>query len=363
MKKWYCGVSLSLLALLSGCTEEEAPTELKPRPVQTVVVPEAGAALTRSFSGKATASRQKQMSFKVGGTLLEKRIRVGDRVVKGDVLARIDESSYLLQRDQARAQLTQAEAQARQSRANYERTKGLYREDVVSKSSLDQARAGSESAAAQVTAARNELALADLNVSYTRLVAKETCGVAATSVEVGENVSVGQAIATLECGEGVDVVLDMPESLINAVRNGAAASVSFNAIPDREFAGIISEVGVASIGGGTFPVKIHVENSGDVIRPGLAATVALEFPYQDGGRLAVPVSSVARDSEGDYVFVVAAEDARFGTVNKREVHIGRLTNEGIEVLSGLQPGELLVTAGVNTIYDGLKVRLTNRAEN
>lgn len=358
MKKWYCGLSLSVITLLSACSETEVAPEVKPRPVQTIFVPEVGAALKRSFSGKATASRQKQMSFKVAGTLLERPIRVGDSVRKGDLLARIDDSSYLLQRDQARAQLAQAQAQARQSRASYERSKGLYREDVVSKSALDQARAGAESAAAQVQAARNELALADLNVSYARLQAEETCGIASTDIEVGENVAVGQAVATMECGEGVDVLLDIPESLINAVPNGATVNIRFNAIAGRIFKGVITEVGVASVGGGTYPVKVHVKETGDVIRPGLAATVVIEFPYSDGGRLSVPVSSVARDADGDYVYVITVEDARHGIVQKRAVTIGRLTNDGIEIRTGLQPGEQLVTAGVNTIYDGLKVRLT-----
>lgn len=362
MRVWQRTVVIAGVLGLAGCAETEAPAEIKPRPVQTIVIPEAGAALTRSFSGKATASRQKHLSFKVGGTLMERPMRVGDRVVKGDLLARLDDSSYLLQRDQARAQLRQAEAQSRQSHASYQRTKGLYREDVVSKSALDQARAGAESASAQVQARKNELALADLNVSYARLSSKENCAVAVTNVEVGENISVGEAVATLECGENVDVLMDIPGSLINAVKAGANVKVRFNAIANRSFTGHVTEVGVASGGSGTFPVKIRLVEHSDAVRPGLAASVDIEFPYKEGGGLVIPLAALSRGKSGEFVYIVDVSSARQGVIARRNVTIGKLTNEGIEVLSGLRAGELLVTAGVNTIYDGLTVRLTVNRE-
>ena len=138
-----------------------------------------------------------------------------------------------------------------------------------------------------------------------------------------------------------------------------AVSVTFDAAPGRQFAARVTEVGVsAAQGGATFPVTARLEEESNTVLPGMAAEVVFRFGARDGRpRIRVPASAVLEDREGRFAFVVEPAENGLGTVHRREVTVGELGSDGLEILSGLADGDRVVTAGVTKIQDGMTVRL------
>jgi len=349
---------LALLAL-AGCSAEEPAGEAPLRPVRSALVRTVDSAPSRTFVGTARAGTESNLSFRVGGTLESLPARVGLTVDRGAVLAQLDREDRTLQVREAEAGLAQAEAGRRNATAEYERARALYENRNASKSQLDAARAQFESSAAQVEAGRSRLALARSQLTDTTLRAPYAGTVASVPVEVNENVQPGQSIVVLASGAAPEVEFGAPEVVVSGIRAGDPAEVGFSAIPGRSFSGTVTEVGV-SVGrsAATYPVRVRLDDVDAAIRPGMAAEVRLRL-HEEGAatRQLVPTVAVGEDREGRFVFVVepAADDT--AVVRRRGVEVGDLTADGLEILSGLEPGERVATAGVRRLSDGLRVRL------
>ncbi len=346
------------LAVLASCGGEEQ-TETVLRPVRYEQVYATGGSRVRVFTGTARAGVESRLSFKVPGTVRRLIVQVGDSVRAGQLIAEVDPEDYRLEVQRAQAALAQARAQARNAEVTYERTRLMYENNTAAKSDLDAARAAYESAEASVSAYDQSLRLAQLQLSYTRLTAPVAGAVAAVDVEVNENVSPGQAIVLLTSGSRLEVDVGVPEVLIAQVREGDTATVTFDALPGREFAAVVTEVGVAATGTGTtFPVTALLEETDPDIRSGMAAEVGFRFGAQGEREIyLVPSVAVGEDRQGRFVYVVEPTQEGQGTVHRRPVEIGELTPEGLEIMSGLSDGDRVVTAGVSKIEDGMQVRL------
>ena len=346
-----------LSVLVAGCGGEAADTELPLRPVRYITVADADNGRSRTFAGTSRSTQMSRLSFKVGGTIVERPVEVGDRVTAGTLLARLDRASFDLEVQQAQANLVQAEASLRNAESNYERVKGLYENNSSSRNDLDAARAQAESARAQTRASRKSLELAELNRSYTRLTADRDCTVASVNVDINENVSPGTEVARVNCGARLEVELAIPDSLINDIDAETPVEISFNAIPDLRFAGTVTEIGVSATGSSpTFPVTVRIDGSERRLRPGLAANVTFRFDNPGTtDRYLIPAAAVANDGDASYVFVAAGAGGETATVEKRTVELGDLTDDGVEILEGIAPGDRVITAGVSTIRAGQQV--------
>ncbi|MEM7502927.1 MAG: efflux RND transporter periplasmic adaptor subunit [Pseudomonadota bacterium] len=350
---------LTGLIVLYGCGGGEQEAEERLRPVRYLVVGDSSAFRDRSFSGTSKSTTESRLSFKVAGTIVNAPVQIGQRLQAGDLIAEIDPASYVLQSQQAQAALIESEANQRRAAANYERTRGLYANDNASLNELESARAQAESAEAVVAAAEKALEIARLNVSYTRLRADTDCSIGSLDVEVNENVASGQQVATVSCGDAYEVTLDLPESLIGSVDTWTPVRVQFSAIPNMTFLGNVSEVAVASApGSAAFPVVISIDGEHPALRSGLAADVTFQFDTEseNGETVVLPVSSVINDSGGTYVFIAEpTEDNGVAVVERRNVTLGELSQEGVEVVDGLARGDRVVTAGITVIRNGQSV--------
>lgn len=346
--------------LLFSCGTEEKEEQII-RPVRYMEGYSTGGSKVRTFTGVARAGVESRLSFKVPGTVKKVNVKVGDQVSKGMLLAELDATDYRLQVQQAEASLSQARAQARNARANYERTRTLFESNNVSKSNYDAARTANESAAAAVRAAEKQLELAKQQLSYTRLAAPIAGAIAAVEVEENENVAAGQPVMLLTTGSDIEVKLTVPEMLISGMKEGKEVTVTFDALPGKEFTATVSEVGVtAAATGSTFPVTVRLKEMDKAIRPGMAASVTCRFESPDEReRFIVPSHAVMEDREGRFVYVVTPipDEPGFGTIQRPPVTIGELTSKGIEIFEGLSDGDKVVTAGVSRITEGQKVRI------
>ena len=342
--------------LVAGCGAAQEETEERLRPVRYQVVAADVAGRMRSFTGTSKSTRESRLSFKVSGTATSVPAQIGQQLKQGDLIAQLDAADYVLQVEQAQASLIESQAGERNALSNYERTKGLYANENASLNDLDSARANAESANAQVKAAMKALEIARLNESYTRLYSADECSIASIDIEVNENVSAGQQIAVVSCGDEFEVSLNVPESVIAQIDQYTPTSVAFGAIPGVQFSGEVTEVSTAG-SSAAFPVVVRVHEKHPALRSGLAADVTFQFDTPTvGNAFVLPVSAVVRNPDGTFVYLAQpATTSGEAEIERRTVTLGELTDDGIEILDGLSPGDRVVTAGVTIVREGQRV--------
>ncbi|NIP39422.1 MAG: efflux RND transporter periplasmic adaptor subunit [Candidatus Dadabacteria bacterium] len=356
-------IIILLFVLIIACGDEQKVAELI-RPVKYTEVIQTGGNRSRSFSGIAKAGIESDLSFKVSGTILYLPVNVGDTVKKGDIIAELDPQDYLLKKQEAEATLISAQAQARNSDADYARIKELYENNNASKGELDSARALAESARAQVDAAQKRLDIDNLQLSYTKLVSPVDGSIAEVPVDINENVNAGTTIVFITSGKEVKVEVAIPEILISKIEKDSIASVRFDSMPEKSFTARVTEVGVSSTAAATtYPVTVELQKTDEQLLPGMAAEVSFEFKNGEKERIIVPIVAVGEDKGGRYVYILEQiskrEDASFttGFTKRISVKIGEVIPEGIEITEGLKEGDLIVTAGVRRIKDATEVKL------
>jgi len=352
------GVASLLLGslLLSGCGKKVVETPVVIRPVMTIVAPEAGAVRQRTFSGTAAAAVETLLSFRVSGEIEALPVTKGSRVEAGDLIARLDAADYALQEKQSEAELANAHALLEQARGEYERSRKLYESDDTSKSALDSSRAAFKSAKASAESAAKGLELVRKQGGYCSLLAPEAGVIASVGVEIHETVAAGQTIAVLTSGDTLEINLGIPGALISQVEVGDPCRVRFDAVPGEDFEAIVKEVGIQTGASSTYPVSLALLQTDPRIRPGMVAEASLSFRGSTGDKAIniPPVAVVATPDGGHFLWIYQPESE---TVTRRGVQIGALTSDGLQILEGLAPGEIVVTRGVHQLTEGMRVTL------
>ncbi|MGM0984761.1 MAG: efflux RND transporter periplasmic adaptor subunit [Pseudomonadota bacterium] len=353
--------------LLVGCAEEsvdEAPL----RPVRTLSVEVSGAEAERKLPGRLEAVANRRLSFRVAGQIEAYRVAVGEPVAAGQLLARLEATDLRLQRDRARSSLAGAEAAAANAEAEWQRARRLYEAGSAPARDLDAARAQVEAARAQRDSARDALALAERQLSFTRLEAPGDCRVATRLAEVGENVASGRPVLVLACGEDLEVRAALPEELLDDLSVGAPVRVHLP-LAGLSVAGEVSEVGLpVDPRQATWPLRVALsglspEERGP-LRPGMAAELTLPLDGPGSG-IWVPMVAVQRDARGPFVYVAdikasASEQEaewREATIRRRDVVPGAQQGERMRIEAGLAAGMSLVIAGMSRLHDGQRVRV------
>ncbi len=351
---------VSAMVLLSACDKQEEIVELPLRSVKHQKISFSTDKLVKTFSGVTKAELEADLSFRVSGRVESIPVNVGDKLEKGQLVARLDNKDYAVLFEQAKAELAAAKASLRSAESEYNRTIGLYEKRNASKSQLDTARATAESAKAQVKANTQQVEAARLQLSYARLYSPQDCVVASKPVKENENVSSGQAVVSVNCGKKIEVIVDVPESYIDSVTENQQVNVALTAIDNSEFSGHVTEISSGSSDqASAFPVTVTLDGDHEGLRAGLAAEV--EFTKSDGEEeryFILPVTAVAHDEQGDFAFVLTAgENDKQAVVKKRYVEVNEIVQQGVRVTSGLNNGDNVVTAGITVIRDGMTVKV------
>ena len=294
-----------------------------------------------------------------GGNVTTIDVVVGDRVEAGQLVAQLDPTDYRVLVREADAGLQRARAELRNAQANFDRTRELYENRNVSKSDLDNSRAAAESARALVAAAEQQYEAARLQLSYSTLESPQACTIAGRYVEPNQNVSAGQPIVRVNCGECSEVVIDVPGAWIGVIQQGARASVAIAELAGRRFRAVVSEVGVAAErGASAYPVTLLVTEDCADIRAGMAAEVQMTIPGRAPDGILIPFISVGEDRDGHYVFLLEPGEGDRYIARRRAVTIEMTPSaQGVPVLDGLVEGDLIATAGVRRLVDGQIVTL------
>jgi len=350
-----------LLLAAAGCGRGEAVTgrDDVPRPALIVTAEAVDGETVSRYPGQVEADRRVPLSFRVGGPLVDLPVSEGQRVNTGDLLARIDPRDYRVQVLSLEARLAAAEAGLVQSREEYSRVRGLFEHDNVSRSEYDRARATLDMATAETEAADQALAAARLALEDTELRAPYAGTVAVKLVDNHQTVSPGQPVLQFQGSGGLDILIHVPEREAAALSAGAspACTVSFEALPGESYPARIKEFGTdPDAQTQTFPVTLALEEPAAVsLLPGMTATVswAMNGVHRDAGVI-VPLSALLTDEQGAArVWLV---DPEAMTISSRPVTTGELTDRGMAIVDGLEPGDLLLAAGVHFVSEGQAVR-------
>lgn len=262
----------------------------------------------------------------------------------------IEARTPLLELDSSieRAELAQAEAQRDLARTNFERAKELRRNNVGTQRALDEADAALRTAEAQV-----ELAQARLDKRV--LVAPFTGTTGLRNVSPGEFVTAGTAIVNLEQLDPLKVDFRVPEIFLPAVGVGQRIALSIDAFRDRAFSGVVTAIDpLIDKAGRSIVIRAKIDNDDNALRPGLFARVRLTLAER-ANALFVPEQAILPQGDRTFVFkVVAAGGQRVAKLTQVELGSRRLGE--VEVRSGLEPGDVVVTAGLLKLQDGVPVQ-------
>ncbi len=349
----YTALVGAALASLAACqrTEEARPPEI--RPVRTMTVAKAMAGDVVTLNGTVQAQTEINQSFRIGGRLVERSVSVGDTIRPGQPIARLDSQNEETSLQAARAQLTGARAQQNEAQSMYARMRDLVAEKAVSQAQYENAETTAKAAQSQTESAASQVTLAETRVNDTRLVANVGGVVTAQGAEPGEVVAPGQMIVQVAREGGRDAVFDVPARVKDSIASNAEIAVALTADPKVTATGVVREVSPrADPVTGTFRVKFRLINPPVAMRLGTTASGRMKLAAAPA--IEVPPSAVFRSDRQSAVWVV---DPKTGMVATRNIEIRSSDPKRVEVASGLNPGDVVVTAGIQALRPGQKVRL------
>ncbi len=348
---------------LTGCQDETAQTEVPEivRPVRTLTVTNANDLHGRYFIGTARAAREVSLGFAVGGTLTGISVSVGDDVKKGQVVATLDPAPYQAEVDRLSADLESAVASYENARDQTARQRELFEKGHVSQAALDRFSSGERSAKAAIASVQGALDKATLNLSYAQLAAPFDGVVVAKYVEDFEEIRAQTQVLRVLDSEHIEMVIDIPERYIGLTKHVRDVRVTFDAIGDVELPAEVTEVGTeASPTTRTFPVTLLMDQpeSGQVL-PGMTgrASGSVADEYLPFSNMVVPPAAVfvPEGKTEPHVWIV---DPQSSTVSARPIEVGSPRTQGMAIDGGLKVGEIIVTAGANSLREGQKVALS-----
>ena len=346
---------LSLLISLSACgpaTDEEqqaAPI----RPVRVVSVEERPGGETVTLTGTIQAEEDVSLAFRLGGQLLERTVNVGDQVSTGQLVARLDPATLRDAVQAARANRAAAMARLVEARNEVQRLEPLLPRGFVSRQMFDRSVEARDAAQALLDAAEAQVSAAETQLSFTDLLADGPGVVTARGAEPGEVVAAGQMVVRLAREGGRDAVFDVPARVRDQARPDADVRVVLATNPGVVASGRVREVSPeADPTTRTFRVRVGLSDPPEAMRLGSTVTGTVELGGSAG--MAVPAAALTSAEGGPAVWVM---DPQSNTVALRPVEVASFELDRVLIANGLSSGELVVTAGVQTLRPGQQVRL------
>jgi membrane fusion protein, multidrug efflux system len=384
---------------LAGCHRQEAAAPT-PKPVVASAVRADGQPLAATLPGEVQARYATPLSFRIGGKIIERRVRLGDTVKSGQIVAQLDPADAQKNAASANAQLDAAQHRLVYAKQQLDRDRAQARENLIAQAQLEQTEDAYASASAQREQAAQQAALAKDQLQYATLVADHAGVITAEQADTGQNVSAGQAVYSLAWSGDVDVVCDVPENTLAALRVGQTANVALAALPGRTFTARLRELSpAADPQSRTWRAKLTLDHPGADVRLGMTADVS--FARDSGANMAnttnvanspiapnaassvnaangayaatsassatsnaatanaspasftLPATALFHDGDAPAVWVIKSGS---DTLELRRVQVARYDERTIEVSQGLKDGERVVLQGVHTVTAGEHVR-------
>src|SRR5215470_9317171 len=350
--------SILMLALSSCGRQAPLTTSEVVRPVRTMSVGVSAESGGRAFPGQAEANEEAELSFRVGGSFIELSANTGDKVKKGQVLAKLDPTDFQVRLRDAEAELSSAEANLEVANVMLTRSRNLFEKKAGPQVDVDRAAAQVESTKANIAALRTKRDIAQSELGYAQLTAPFDGIIAARYAQNFQTVQARQPILRLLDTSRIKFGVDLPETAMPLLPYAKDIWVTFQAVPGNKLPATIQEVShEASRSTRTYRLTVLMDQpAGARILPGMSGEfrARLEPPSTEPNAMEVLASALFEGSDGaTYVWLV---DTSTMTVHRQAVKTLRPTTVGF-LVEGLKTGQTIVTAGVHYLKDGQKVRV------
>jgi membrane fusion protein (multidrug efflux system) len=347
-----------LLLVLSGCDDNgnnaKKTSQSIPIPVKVVSLAKGKLVDSISSTGNLEGSEKAAISPKISGIMEEVLVREGNVLNKGDVLARFDDDDFRLQVKQVEAGLAQAKANFKNAEIELARKEELLKEQAIPQGLYDTFKARYEMAKAQRESAEVTLALAKQNLADTIVRSPISGVVDYRGIEPGEYYMTmsGKPIFRVVTINPIRTKFTLPEKYAGRAKVGQRVKISVDAFPGESFLGEVSVVNpsVDPISR-TFNLEALIPNPDHRLKPGFFASVELIF-WEKPDVFAVSQAIIGENDGKYYLFVV--ED---GKAVKREVFLGVKANSYVELVTGVEVGDLIVISGYEGLSDGRTVAI------
>ena len=323
----------------NGASAAGAPAKADPIGVETVTVVAETVADDVTAVGTLRSNESVVLRPEVAGRIAAIRFREGAPVKRGEILVELDAAVQQAEVQQAKANLALAHA-------NFGRTDDLFNRKFLSQSARDEA-------ASQLEVARANMALAEARLDRTRIRAPFAGVVGIRNVSVGGYVREGDDLVNLEDLATLKVDFRLPELYLARVRPGQTLEVTSDAIPAQRFAATLTAIDpLINEQGRSVVMRATLPNERRQLRPGMFARVRLIL--QQRADVAVVPEEALVPAPGNVQFVYRVVDGR---AHRVEVTTGARRGARVEILAGLQPGDVVVTAGQLKLRDGAAVQI------
>ncbi len=354
---------------LFGCKETKNTYAPPPPPAVTVTQPDFREITEYGrYTGTTEAVSFVEIRARVEGELIGIHFKDGARVRKGDLLFTIDSRPFQANLAKALADLRQQEATLKLAQTTLKRREGAFKDHAVSEVDLIEARSGKDSSTAAVNAAKSSLAIARLNLSYTKIYAPESGRISRRLVDTGNLVGAGERtlLASITRDDEMYVYFNISETELLEFRSAGAmtmddhadttdfmTSISLTLGRNRSYPiqgwldYVDSRVDMIS---GTIQVRGVFPNPDHVLIPGLFVTLRLS-KGEPAGQLLVPDQALGFDQRGSFLYVVGEKNL----VEYRSVKTGDRHDHLRVIYSGIKPSDRVVINGLKRVRPGIEV--------
>jgi RND family efflux transporter MFP subunit len=354
---------LVFVTIVVACGDSSSELTETTRGLRAFEVESTTQSVERRYPSVVQPHDETRLAFEVGGQLQAVDLDEGQVVRSGEVLLKLDSSSFLLHVQASEAGLAQATAAYRNASANFERQSALWDKRVIPRSGFDDAEAAVDTAGAQQEQAAKQLEIAQDNLAKTELKAPFQGTIAKVEVSSYAIILAGQRTLTLFADNAFETAFTVPSSVIGALTVGQPVKVVISDMPNEEYRGHIAELGSRAAEVSAFPVVVVLDNTPANLKSGMSAEVVIDIALEQHGEgFLIPITCFAfktvkrlsLERTGVPVFVY---DPDTGTVRERIVEVQGVRENMVIVRTGLQAGDLVASAGVSYLRDGQPVQL------
>lgn len=338
-------IALTVFLIFQGCAggDESADTNndsVRLIPVEIGNVMRGDISAYYSNTATLEAEQEATVVSEVRGIIEELYVEEGDAVQEGQILAKIDDEQYSIEADRAKATLDRLENEFR-------RNKELFEKNLISAEAFQNSQYEFES-----QKATHELAI--LNLENT-LVRSPISGVISERfVKNGNMIGADQQLYRVTDFSPLTAVLHVPEHEMSKIRENQRAELRADALPDQLFVGYVERISpVVNRETGTFKVTVYVDKTDNLLRPGMFSRVRIVYDTRQNTRM-IPMASVISEDLNLSVYVI-----RDSLAFKKRILTGYTNGQNVEVIEGLDDGEVVVTIGQSSLQDSSKVSIIN----
>ena len=310
-------------------------------PVQVADVKRGDISLSLMQTTTIEAIRQVDILAKVSGQVISIPVEEGDRVKRGDLLAELNEAEIQIE-------FMKTKVSMETDKAMLERAQNMLEKNLIAEENYETTRLQYESSKAAHEAAR-------LQLEYTKIRAPFNGVVTARNIELGQRVNVNQSLFLVADFDPLRAKIYVPEKDIGRIYEGQEAKITVEAEPEIEFSGVVKMISpIVDPASGTSKVTIDIVDDNRKLKPGMFASVFI-ITETHNNALIIPKKALILESDLDQVYIY-----KDGNAHKVNLSVGFTSGDDLEVLSGLQEGDLVVTAGQDGLREGLPIRIPDR---